>query len=72
MYVNQHAENLSGYSRDELLSMNPWVLVDPEFRAMGEQRTNARLRGENPEPRYTLEGYPTLIILASSLFHRDE
>src|SRR5246127_462546 len=52
VYVNQHAENLSGYSRDELFSMNPWMLVDPEFRAMGEQRTNARLRGENPEPRY--------------------
>jgi two-component system NarL family sensor kinase len=52
VYVNQHAESLSGYSRDELFSMNPWMLVDPEFRAMGEQRTNARLRGENPEPRY--------------------
>ncbi len=27
---------------------------------------------ENPEPRYTLECYPTLIVLASSLFHRGE
>ena len=52
VYVNRHAENLSGYSRDELFSMNPWELVDPEFRAMGEQRSNARLRGENPDPRY--------------------
>jgi two-component system NarL family sensor kinase len=52
VYVNQHAESLSGYSRDELFSMNPWMLVDPEFRAIGEQRTKARLRGENPEPRY--------------------
>ncbi len=52
VYANQYAENLSGYSRDELFSMNPWDLVDPEFRAIGEQRSNARLRGENPEPRY--------------------
>jgi len=52
VYVNQYAENLSGYSRDELFSMNPWELVDPEFRTVGEQRSNARLRGENPDPRY--------------------
>jgi PAS domain S-box-containing protein len=52
VYVNCYAENLSGYSREELLSMNAWELVDPEFRTMGEQRYSARLRGENPEPRY--------------------
>lgn len=27
---------------------------------------------ENPEPRYTLECYPAVILLASSLFHRAE
>ena len=27
---------------------------------------------ENPEPRYTLECYPALILLASALFHRGE
>jgi len=52
VYVNRHAENLSGYSREDLFSMNPWDLVDPEFRAIGEQRSRARLRGEDPEPRY--------------------
>jgi hypothetical protein len=25
---------------------------------------------ENPEPRYTLECYPALIVLASACFHR--
>ena len=25
---------------------------------------------ENPEPRYTLECYPAVILLASALFHR--
>ncbi|HUI51234.1 MAG TPA: PAS domain S-box protein [Terriglobales bacterium] len=52
VYVNQYAEVLSGYTREELLSMNPWDLVDPEFRDMNYQRSMARLRGENPEPRY--------------------
>ena len=52
VYVNRYAENLSGYSREALFSMNPWVLVDPEFRAIGEQRSSARLRGEHSEPRY--------------------
>jgi two-component system NarL family sensor kinase len=52
VYVNRYAESLSGYSRDELFSMNPWELVDPKFRAMGEERSRARLRGESPEPRY--------------------
>jgi PAS domain S-box-containing protein len=52
VYVNRYAESLSGYSRLELFSMNPWDLVDPEFRTMGEQRSSARLRGEDPEPRY--------------------
>jgi two-component system NarL family sensor kinase len=52
VYVNCYAETLSGYSREELFSMNAWELVDPEFRTMGEQRSSARLRGENPEPRY--------------------
>ena len=52
VYVNRYAEILSGYTREELLSMNPWTLVDPELRDMNYQRSMARLRGENPEPRY--------------------
>jgi len=52
VYVNRYAEDLSGYSREELISMDPWKLVDPEFRDMNYQRSMARLRGENPEPRY--------------------
>jgi hypothetical protein len=27
---------------------------------------------ENPEPRYTLECYPAVLLLAASLFHRGE
>jgi PAS domain S-box-containing protein len=52
VYVNKYAEVLSGYTREELFSMDPWILVDPEFRDINYQRSVARLRGENPEPRY--------------------
>lgn len=52
VYVNRHAEILSGYTRDELLSMDAWDLVDPGFQEMNYRRSMARLRGENPEPRY--------------------
>jgi PAS domain S-box-containing protein len=52
VYVNKHSEVLSGYTREELFSMNPWELVDPELRDISRQRHHARLRGENPEPRY--------------------
>ena len=57
VYVNNHAETLSGYSREELLTMDPWNLVDPEIREMSHQRSQARLRGENPEPRYQFKIY---------------
>ncbi len=52
VYVNRHAEVLSGYTRDELLSMDAWDLVDPEFRDKSNQRSIARLRGEHLDPRY--------------------
>jgi two-component system, NarL family, sensor kinase len=52
VYINPHAETLSGYTREELLSMDPWSIVDPNFRDINYQRSMARLRGENPEPRY--------------------
>ncbi len=52
VYVNKYAEDLSGYSREELFSMDPWKLVDPEFRDINYRRSEARLRGETLEPRY--------------------
>jgi PAS domain S-box-containing protein len=52
VYLNRYAEILSGYTKEELFSMNPWDIVDPEFRDVNYQRSMARLRGEHPEPRY--------------------
>lgn len=52
VYFNREFERLSGYSREEILSMNPWDLVYPDFRAESMARTAARLRGEPVSARY--------------------
>src|SRR5262249_38736029 len=53
LYVNPSAERIFGYSREELLAMkDPWTtLLHPEYREIGRQRTQARLRGEEVPSR---------------------
>ena len=41
-YVNQAAETITGYAREELLSMNFWDLVHPDFRELVRDREGAR------------------------------
>jgi PAS domain S-box-containing protein len=52
VYFNKEFEKLIGYSREELLSMDPWALVHPDFRAQSRARAEARLRGEPVPSRY--------------------
>jgi len=52
VYFNKEFERLSGYSREEILSMNPFDLVYPDFRAENFARAQARLRGEPVPSRY--------------------
>lgn len=52
VYFNKEFEKLTGYSGDELLSMNPWDLVHPDFREQNRTRAEARLRGEAVPSRY--------------------
>jgi PAS domain S-box-containing protein len=51
-YFNPRVEALTGYSREELLSMDMWTLVHPEFREALQARAQARLRGEAVPSRY--------------------
>jgi PAS domain S-box-containing protein len=46
VYFNKEFEAISGYSRDEILSMSPWDLVHPDFREEARTRILSRLRGE--------------------------
>jgi PAS domain S-box-containing protein len=52
LYVNKAAEKLTGYSNAELLKMNFWDVVHPEYRALIKERGFARQRGEPVPQRY--------------------
>ncbi|HJW95617.1 MAG TPA: EAL domain-containing protein [Thermoanaerobaculia bacterium] len=51
-YVNHAAEQITGYSTEELVGREFWHIVDPEFAEMIRERGAARLRGEPVAPRY--------------------
>ncbi len=42
VYLNREVETLTGYTRAELQAMNPWELVDPEFRPILKERSKTR------------------------------
>ena len=54
-YINPCAANITGYSVEELLSLNVERLVHPDFRAQVLERAQARLRGEAVPARYELK-----------------
>ncbi len=54
-YVNKATEKISGFSRDELLTMRVWDVMDPEFRDLVRDRGMARQRGESTPDRYEVK-----------------
>jgi PAS domain S-box-containing protein len=52
VYANPSAARLTGYSRDELLELDPFELAHPDERAAARARVEARRRGEPVPPRY--------------------
>jgi PAS domain S-box-containing protein len=51
-YVNPAAAAMTGYTQDELLAMNFWDVVHPDFRDLIRERGLARQRGESVPSRY--------------------
>ncbi len=45
VYTNQMAENLTGYSKEELYSKNYWDIVHPDYKEMIKQRGQERQYG---------------------------
>ena len=52
IYVNQAAEKITGYSKNELLEMNFWEFTHPDFKEFIIQRGRARQAGKNPPSHY--------------------
>ena len=54
-YVNKIAEDLTGYSTQELLTMNFQNILHPDFKEPVSQRSVERLNGANPIDEYDVK-----------------
>ncbi len=52
IYVNPATEKITGYSSEELLRMNLFELIHPDYIEEVKQRVQARLKGETVSKRY--------------------
>jgi PAS domain S-box-containing protein len=53
--VNPAAEALTGYSRKELLKLEFWQILHPEFRELVKERGLRRQKGASVPPRYEVK-----------------
>jgi PAS domain S-box-containing protein len=51
-YLNPQVEAITGYTPQDLASVDIWQIVHPDFREAVRQRSEARLRGEKVPSRY--------------------
>lgn len=54
-FVNTACVNMLGYSKEELLSMNYWDFVHPEYKQIVHERGTARQQGKAVQPCYELK-----------------
>ncbi|MBP1747539.1 MAG: two component system sensor histidine kinase, hybrid [Deltaproteobacteria bacterium] len=55
IFVNRAAETITGYCAEELLQMNFWDIVHPDYKALVQERGRMRQRGEETADRYELK-----------------
>lgn len=55
LYANPAAEGLAGYTLSELLTLSVWEIIHPDFRAIVQTRSSARLKGEQVTSRYEIK-----------------
>jgi PAS domain S-box-containing protein len=71
IYANPAAEKITGYTHDELLNMNFWGFMAPEYGETVKGRGLARLSGDNRISRYevrivTKQGFERWLDLSSA------
>jgi PAS domain S-box-containing protein len=54
-YVNPASENVTGFSREELLSMNFWDWIHPDFQDIVKRYGHARRHGREAPARYEIK-----------------
>lgn len=55
LYVNKTAVTMTGYSKAELLTMDFWEIVHPDWQDMAKGRGSLRLQGKEVAKRYELQ-----------------
>ena len=55
IYVNPAAAAITGYTKDELLRMDFWRIIHPDFQTLVKERGMARQRGETVPTRYDVK-----------------
>ena len=58
LYVNRLAEEITGYSRAELLEMDFWELIHPDSRDLVRRRGLSRIGGERVQDQYSFKIVP--------------
>jgi diguanylate cyclase (GGDEF)-like protein/PAS domain S-box-containing protein len=53
--ANSAIAEITGYPREELLLMEEFEFIHPDFRDIAKERTKARVRGENVPDRYEMK-----------------
>jgi PAS domain S-box-containing protein len=56
VFANHRFAEIYGYSREELMALEPWRLVHPEDRPLTDQRRARRLKGEPVPSEYLARG----------------
>ena len=54
-YANPAAAHMSGYTRDELMSMGFWSVVHPDYLDLVRERGTARAHGKDPPTPYEIK-----------------
>ncbi len=55
VYLNPYTEILTGFSKDDLMNMDVWDIIHPDFKEEAKRIGMARLEGKSVPSRYSLK-----------------